>query len=238
MTVSIKRPKVPDVPSNASAPVCPVGESQCQVIDEVAQLREEVSQLAQQVRTDTLTGLYNYHHLQQVLAQEMERSRRTGQPTALVMVDLDYFKQVNDRYGHEVGNRALQSTAQVLQHVTRQLDIPCRYGGEEFSVVLPSTDMLTAIQVAERIRQAIETQPVMVDDEDIGLTASIGVDAYQAQQDETPEQFIQRADACLYRAKQAGRNRVCHGEGAERPASAVSTEERHMLADLFGDSDD
>lgn len=226
----------PDVDA-APVPECPVGESHCRVIDEVAELREEVSQLAEQVRTDPLTGLYNFRHLRQVLELEMERTRRSGQPTALLMVDLDYFKQVNDRWGHEAGNCALVSTASILRHMTRRLDIPCRYGGEEFAVVLPSTDMLTAIQVAERIRESVAAKPVIVGNVDISLTASLGVEVHYASphisQEESPEQFIARADQCLYRAKQEGRNRVSHGNTIERPEAAVSTEEKEMLADIF-----
>ncbi|ARN73951.1 GGDEF domain-containing protein [Oceanicoccus sagamiensis] len=219
-----------------SSPICPVGESQCGVIDEVVALRGEVATLSEQVRTDTLTGLFNFRHFRQALDQEMERTRRTMQSTALVMVDLDYFKKVNDSWGHEVGNQALVSTAQLLRSTTRRLDIPCRYGGEEFAVILPATDLMTGIQVAERIRAAIETTPVMVNGEDIGLTASLGVEIYSALKEDTPEQLIERADRCLYKAKQQGRNQVCHGTfDMGQSEAAVSEEERDALSDFFGD---
>ena len=219
-----------------SLPECPVGEHHCQVIDEVAELREEVLQLSREVRTDPLTGLFNFRYLRQVLELEMERTRRSNQPTALLMVDLDHFKQINDRWGHEAGNSALISTAKLLRHMTRRLDIPCRYGGEEFAVVLPSTDMLTAIQVAERIRASIAAQPVVAGGVDISLTASLGVEVYYSSLEETAEQFVARADQCLYRAKQSGRNRVCHGGTTQRPDVAVSREEKEMLADIFVDN--
>ncbi len=216
------------------SPQCPVGEQQCKFIDELMDLREEVNQLSEQVRTDTLTGLYNYHHLNLVLQQEMERTRRTSQPTSLIMVDLDHFKKVNDTWGHEVGNQALIAAAKVLERTTRQLDVVCRYGGEEFAVILPSTEIVTASQVAERIRQAIEDEPVLVHGQDIGITASLGVDTFFSQLDETQEQFIQRADEHLYQAKQQGRNCVCHGATVHHQPSAVSKEERDVLLDIFG----
>lgn len=226
-----------DMPAScepSESPLCPVGEKQCTVIDEVNELRQAVNALAEQARSDPLTGLFNYRHLRQLLEQEMERTCRTQQATVLVMIDLDHFKQVNDQWGHEVGNRALVSTAECLRQVTRRLDIPCRYGGEEFAVVLPSTDLLTGVRVAERIRQSIADQPVLVDGVDISLTASIGVDLYLPHHDDTPEQFIARVDQCLYQAKQAGRNQVCHGVARSPSSAAVSKEERDLLVGIFG----
>ena len=220
------------------SPACPVGESQCGVIDQVVALRHEVAALAQQVRTDTLTGLYNFRHFRLTLEQEMERTRRSDQITALIMVDLDHFKKVNDNWGHEAGNQALVATADSLRRITRRLDIPCRYGGEEFAVILPSTDLITAVQVAERIRREIENTAVLIDGEDLGLTASLGVAIYRSVHDDSPEQLVSRADDCLYQAKQQGRNRVCHeSQAGERSEAAVSREEREALSDFFGDAE-
>ncbi len=228
--------QTPPTSETPSAPSCPVGESQCGVIDQVVALREEVAALSEQVRTDTLTGLFNFRHFRLTLEQEMERTRRTMQSTALMMVDLDYFKKVNDTWGHEVGNQALISTAEVIRSTTRRLDIPCRYGGEEFAVILPATDLMTGIQVAERVRAAIEATPVLVNGEDIGLTASLGVEIYTAMQDYTPEQLVECADRCLYQAKEQGRNQVCHGTlDMGHTEAAVSDEERDALSDFFGD---
>ncbi len=223
-----------DTTANDQAePSCPVGERRCSVIDQVMALRDEVSQLTQQARTDTLTGLFNFRHLRITLEQEMERTRRTNQSTALIMIDLDHFKQVNDNWGHELGNRALISTAGVIRNNIRSLDIACRYGGEEFTVILPSIDLMSATQVAERIRIAVEQTEIITEGKDIGLTASLGVDIYTANQVDSPEQFIQRADQCLYQAKHSGRNQVCHGRSDIRSASAVSKEERDLLVDFF-----
>ncbi len=227
------------IPNPEPPPCCPVGERHCVVIDQLLALQQDVAQLTEQVRTDTLTGLFNFRHFLLSIEQEMERTRRTGQPTALVMIDLDHFKQVNDNWGHEVGNQALVSTSAIVRELTRRLDIPCRYGGEEFAVILPTTNVITAIQVAERVREEIEASSLMVDEKAIFLTASLGVAVYQASDDFSPENFVQKADTCLYRAKHQGRNQVCHDEGrADRSDAAVSQEERDVLSDFFGDSRD
>ena len=216
-------------------PLCPVNEPSCVVIDEVMTLREEVKSLQQQVRTDSLTGLYNFRHFISVLDLEMERTRRTGQPTALIMVDLDHFKQVNDTWGHEVGNQALVSTAQILSKATRQLDTPCRYGGEEFGIILPAIDMVTALQVAERIRNLVESTPVIVAGQDIGLTASLGLALYEAEQGYIePQALVERADKCLYQAKEGGRNQVAHEVLDMKTDLAVSREEKEALSGIFG----
>lgn len=226
-------PLSPKSQSEMKTPLCPVGERRCEVIDQVLSLRAEVAGLSEQIRIDPLTNLYNVRHLRSCLELEMERTRRTGHSTAIIMVDLDHFKKVNDNYGHEVGNKALLSTAEILQTSTRQLDICCRYGGEEFTVILPSTDLLTAVQVAERIREVIEQTPLLVDGEDIVLTASLGVDIFSYAQSDGVEQFIQRADNFLYQAKKNGRNQVCHGDTGLRSNTSVSKEERDLLAGFF-----
>ena len=220
-------------------PNCPVGEKQCVVIDRVEQLQHEVSQLAELVRTDTLTGLFNFRHFRFVLEQEMERTRRTTQTTALIMIDLDHFKQINDQWGHEGGNQALIAAAQVLLQSVRRLDIACRYGGEEFAIILPATDLMTALQVAERVRVHIENLTVPIDGKILRLTASLGVGVYTSLHNESPEQFVARADDSLYRAKQQGRNQICHdGLDMGSKDAAVSREERELLSGFFGDQAD
>ena len=216
-----------------------MGEPHCVVIDQLIALQKQVVRLAQQARTDTLTGLFNFQHFRLAIEQEMERTRRTGQATALIMIDLDHFKRVNDNWGHEVGNQVLIATAATLRQYTRRLDIPCRYGGEEFAAILPSTDLLTATQVAERVREAIESTPVVVDEHAIRLTASLGVAVYQSAESIDPKTFIEKADQSLYRAKDQGRNQVCYEEVlAESSDTAISPEEHDILSGFFGDSED
>lgn len=216
-------------------PSCPVGESACVVIDQTLALRKEIHELTEQINKDNLTGLYNFRHFRLTLEQEMERTRRTNQPTLLIMLDLDHFKKINDTWGHEAGNQALISTASELAKAVRRLDIACRYGGEEFALILPATDLLLGLQVAERVRANIEAIPLVFDGESIHITASLGVDLYRAKQNDTPEQFVARVDKYLYEAKQSGRNRVGHGIiDAAGSAASVSKEERDLLSGFFG----
>ena len=205
---------------------CPVGESHCVLFDEVATLRK-------QVVTDPLTGLFNVRHFRKSLEHELERTRRTGMTTALVMVDLDHFKSVNDTWAHEAGNLVLQTVAQLLQDQTRKLDICCRYGGEEFAVILPSTELMLARQVAERCLNALRNTLIPLESTDLQVTASIGV-AVADNSSQTSDRLIEDADECMYDAKKGGRNQVV----SKRPQpsqSAVSIDERDALRGLFGD---
>lgn len=211
---------------------CPAGIDACPVMDELQCLRTELDQLRQLIRTDPLTGIANVRHFRDALDHEIERTQRSGQPTALIMVDLDHFKRINDTWGHEVGNQALIQTASILNQNTRKLDLPCRYGGEEFVIVLPATELFTARQVAERLRSAIAENPLQLEEESITITASLGVAIYGRQDKDSAEQFITRADQQLYRAKQEGRNRVCYAVSHD-DATQVSNDEKDLLQNLF-----
>jgi diguanylate cyclase (GGDEF)-like protein len=178
---------------------------------ENATLHETVER---QAVTDELTGLANLRAFLNRLEQEIERSRRFSTPLALVMLDLDHFKQINDEYGHQQGDEVLALVADVLRDFSRDIDAPARYGGEELAVVLPQTDSEGAEQLAERIREAVERLEVPRVDGGAGtlrLQASFGVASL-------PENAVDRAgliaaaDAALYRAKRAGRNRVERAE--------------------------
>lgn len=217
-------------------PRCPVGEDQCEALDRVEQLERKVGELTDLVRTDPLTGIPNLRHFTQALEQEMERTRRSEKPTSLIMLDLDYFKKVNDTYGHEVGNQALKHVAGIMVKTLRRIDIPCRYGGEEFAIILAHTDLSTAVRVAERLRLAIEHAPLPLEDErTLYLTASLGVDVFTYRVERTVEQLIESTDQCLYQAKQAGRNCVRHAPEPELDTKAsVSADEKAGLMGLFG----
>lgn len=218
--------------SRPSQPECPAGRADCNIIEEITELRQSLTELSNLVGTDPLTSLANYRQFIQALEQEIERTGRTGQPTTLIMLDIDFFKQVNDRWGHEVGNQALILIAKLLQQTVRKLDIPCRYGGEEFAVILPNTELRASIPVAERLRQVIEETPLSIGEEQLSLTVSLGIDTLESSEATDPEELIRRADHYLYQAKQNGRNQIQH---PELPTVAVvSRAEKDSLANLFG----
>lgn len=189
---------------------CPAGDDNCPNLSEVHKLREEVKQLAALVRTDELTGLFNFRYFTQALSLEMERTRRSGQPTCLIMCDLDHFKDINDLHGHEVGNLVLSHVSSLIRKTIRRLDIPCRYGGEEFALILPDTTLRQGVRFANRLRLIIENSPLKSGDILLGIEASFGVDVYTRGEDIKEKEFVERVDGFLYAAKQNGRNQVCH----------------------------
>ncbi len=211
---------------------CPVGETDCPIISEVSELRKDLDNLSRLVRTDTLTGIANFRYFQQALEQEIERTQRSGQPTSLIMLDIDFFKRVNDQWGHETGNRALVHLAKLLQKIIRKLDIPCRYGGEEFAVILPDTTLSACLPVAERIRQGIASAPLNIDGQPLSMTVSLGIATYTDNIKKSVEELVEQADHYLYQAKKNGRNRVCHPDLPE--TTIVTSEEKQALSELFG----
>ncbi len=163
-----------------------------------------------QAVTDGLTGLFNHRRFQEVVAVEVERAKRFDHPLGLVMLDLDDFKQVNDRYGHLQGDQVLKEVARVVLDTAREIDEPARYGGEEMAVVLPQTDIEGALEFAERLRRRIEelAVPVLQGHGVVRITASVGVAALPHSSVPDKDALVQAADAALYRAKRLGKNRV------------------------------
>jgi diguanylate cyclase len=155
---------------------------------------------------DGLSGLLNRTNWEAVVAAEFQRCRRIGHPSALVMIDIDHFKAINDRHGHLVGDAVIRSIARILRGALRLHDVPGRYGGEEFGVVLPGTDIQGATLLAERIRTRIESA-VLHSATAARTTASLGVAQFEVR-DADHEDWIARADRALYAAKAAGRNRT------------------------------
>jgi len=209
---------------------CPVAESSCQWLDEVEKLRRQIVDLSELVLTDALTGLYNFRHFKYVLQAEMDRSKRSGIPTSLVMIDLDHFKRINDEYGHEVGNIVLKAVAGVLISEVRTTDVVCRYGGEEFAIIFPETHLNLAVKVADRIREMIAFTPVVYDGGKINLTASMGASVYMKASTLDIGDFVDSVDKYLYEAKQSGRNCICHIDYSDlRAVTEVGFDERAML---------
>lgn len=200
---------------------------------------EEVRKLEEQLLTDPLTGLANYRHFTRALDQEMERTRRSGGSTSLIMLDIDFFKKINDNYGHEGGNMALQALASCLLASFRKLDVVCRYGGEEFAIILPATEALVAVQVAERLRKNIELMDVEICNQQgellqIKMTASLGIGIYTRHSKVSAKELVQEADDFLYKAKKGGRNQVCYGIHKVEAEAEVSSDEKDALNKLFG----
>jgi diguanylate cyclase (GGDEF)-like protein len=167
-------------------------------------LFEEVKSLA--IR-DGLTGLYNNRHFQEVLAHQVEVCRRYGWPLSLLFLDIDNFKSINDTFGHPDGDLVLKTLARFLQSHVRLADVICRYGGEEFVVLLPQTSGDHAHRLAERLREGIAANPVPLSHGEIHITVSIGMSCLTPAM--SGEDLVKTADAFLYKAKQSGKNRVC-----------------------------
>jgi diguanylate cyclase (GGDEF)-like protein len=168
-------------------------------------LREELRSRAE---TDPLTGAANRRRFHQALEIECLRYARNRLPLSVLMIDLDHFKAVNDRYGHPVGDAVLRTVAQLLLLSLRKTDLLSRYGGEEFAVLLPETPMAGAMVIAERIRATIHQKPITADGVRVQVSISVGVASQGQENQASPEVLLKTADLALYRAKALGRNRV------------------------------
>jgi len=164
--------------------------------------------------TDGLTGLNNHRHFQELLAREIERSRRYRRPLALLIMDIDHFKSFNDTYGHPVGDLVLKEIATCIKNAIRLNDIPARYGGEEFVVIIPESTAQGALKTAERIRASIEQHTVVSLGRELKVTISIGCSAFP-ENAPTQQALIDTADKALYSAKEHGRNRVIFYQNAK-----------------------
>jgi two-component system cell cycle response regulator len=172
-------------------------------------LRDNVQLSIEMAITDALTGLYNRRYMESHLATLMDQAAARGKPLALLVLDIDHFKAVNDGHGHDAGDDVLREFALRMRKSIRGLDLACRYGGEEFVIVMPETDMAVATAVAERLRRRIASEPFSIQQGagSIEVTISIGIATLDPSIDNGAS-ILKRADQALYRAKHAGRNRV------------------------------
>jgi two-component system cell cycle response regulator len=163
--------------------------------------------MSYQAITDGLTELYNHHYFHDYLGGALEEARRQGRSLSVLMVDIDLFKSFNDRYGHKTGDYVLHRVAQTIKATVRKGDLVARYGGEEFAIVLEGANTQAALEVAERIRKAVEEEHFLYDGRILHVTVTVGVATYPNDAS-SMDALISRADQSMYAAKDAGRNRV------------------------------
>ncbi len=178
------------------------------------QLEKTNTKLKDMTITDEKTSLYNFRYFKRKLQEEFKRAKRYETPLSLIMVDLDDFKEINDCLGHQKGDKVLQELAELLHSTARETDFTARYGGEEFSIILPNTDSDMAMQVAERLRQAVSTHRYLKEEKPTTMTISAGISTFPDELGEirNDHDLIKTADAALYKAKSLGKNRInIHG---------------------------
>lgn len=167
-------------------------------------------------RLDSLTGLNNRRHFDEIMKKEGERADRYHHPTSLILLDLDHFKKINDNFGHLTGDQVLETLGKIMLAEVRQSDTPCRYGGEEFAIILPETGLCEARRIAERFRQVIEQQNIIAHENiNLKITASIGISSTEELHN---IDLIAAADQALYLAKNRGRNQVATTPSSSEPA--------------------
>ncbi len=164
--------------------------------------------LYEMATTDMMTKLKIHHYFQTLIVEEMDRAIRLSRPLSIIMSDIDHFKDLNDSYGHQSGDIMLVHVARIIKESIRHIDVASRYGGEEFAVILPGTEIHEALIVAERIRQNVEKLTVEYDNRDLKATISIGVTQFDPEIDKSKNSMIERADKALYLSKRNGRNLV------------------------------
>ena len=168
----------------------------------IAKEKELIKQTIK-AETDQLTGIYNRHKMENIFENEFNRVKRYEEPLSLIMFDIDHFKKVNDNYGHDVGDLVLKEIVKVVNSNIRNVDVFARWGGEEFIIMCPETDLDSAVNLSEKLRKTIEE----ISFKEAGkVTVSFGVTSYKSK--ELKKEFIKRADVALYKAKNSGRNKV------------------------------
>jgi two-component system cell cycle response regulator len=174
--------------------------------DEVAASKDHLMNLAIH---DELTGLYNYRYLQSRVNEEFKRAERYHEPLACIMADIDYFKEVNDLFGHDAGDEVLREIGNRLRDAVREVDVVARYGGEEFLLVLPSTNFSGALSVADRVWRSIGSTPFEVGESSKRITVSLGVAVYPSRDIRSKDDLLKAADRALYQSKGEGRDGIC-----------------------------
>ncbi len=199
------------------------------LIKKIVELHDENIQLKSIALIDSLTGLFNNRFFLKNLETEMARTKRTGLSCSLMIIDLDNFKLLNDTLGHVEGDKFLCEVGKVLRGNVRSTDMVCRYGGDEFTVIMPATELYPAIRTANRLKDAITKIPTP---EGIVISSSIGIAEYRSSSLYKIDEFIHAADSAMYDAKKNGKNKVSvssEPEGARAQPEAVTVEEKEAL---------
>jgi len=204
----------------------------------LARSRAECEDARASAITDAATGLFNKRHFHDRLDEEENKAWRTGQPIALILLDIDHFKAVNDSYGHDVGDRVLRGAAQVIRHCTRNYDIACRFGGEEFAVILPATRADRALHVAERMRLDLRAHVFDGAPAALRVSTSCGIADLPGPRVSSKDELVRAADRALYKAKSLGRDRTCVAEEVEGVAGGGAAAAAAALGIPIGEERD
>jgi diguanylate cyclase (GGDEF)-like protein len=176
----------------------------------IKDLKNSQDELRKLAATDPMTKLYNRRYFSQISAEFLELAKRNNQELSVIMLDIDKFKRINDTYGHKVGDDVIIALSKILVELKRKSDIACRFGGEEFVLLLPNTAIDGAEILAQKIRETVQNRSVKVeDDKELNFTISLGVSLVNVQNETNIEVSLKKADDALYKAKESGRNKVC-----------------------------
>jgi two-component system cell cycle response regulator len=200
------------------------------LLQRLLKLEKENQHLKSLSLTDELTGLNNKRFFNRQMKIEITRTKRTGQPFCLIFIDLDNFKSVNDTLGHSKGDEFLVKLCRLICQKIRPTDFACRYGGDEFTMILPATSLLDGISIAQRWHELIEQ---MAADMNLKVSSSIGIDEYNSYSTMSAEEFINKVDQTLYIAKRTGKGKVAHPEITVTDSMAVTSAEKETLYNFF-----
>ncbi len=200
------------------------------LIDKIIRLHDENVRLESIALIDNLTGLFNNRFFLNNLETEMARTMRTGLTCSLMIIDLDNFKLVNDTSGHLEGNKFLIEVGRILRDNVRPTDMVCRYGGDEFTIIMPATELFDAILVADRLKSAVQNIPTA---RQLAITSSIGIAEHKPSSSYNVDELIHAADSALYDAKKSGKNQVSFAgrqEGVKPHLEPVTVKEKEALS--------
>jgi diguanylate cyclase (GGDEF)-like protein len=177
-------------------------------MEQLCEQKKQIENLSKLAKTDSLTNLLNFNAFHESLDKEIQRAQRYKHNLCLIMADIDHFKDINDTYGHLAGDHVIKTVAQFFQDAMRTSDSVARYGGEEFALILPEISATDAMIVADRLRKALDTMQIKLENQPISVSLSFGISFLEPNRNINKLELIKEADSALYQAKRAGRN-IC-----------------------------